>query len=318
MSSRHRLEVLLAVAVVVLGALWVRAVYVPSFADRHVAASEQRYHFDVGDPGPWFSAWSLGDGQAFALIALDPTGHKLDDEVKISAYRFTRAGYGWAVWAASLGRARAVPYALAAVGALAVIANLVLAVHLRGRIGPRAWLLMLNPALYIGFAGDTSEPMGVLFLGLAMASGSWVAAVFLGVTRPTFLVGLWGRWKMFLPGVVGAGVVAAYGILVLQPRLLAPGGGLALPLVGYFQRWSISGALLCVAALATLFVGVRSGDWAWVLSAALVLCFGVEVLTNPVNAWRTAGFLPVLWAFGPRYELATTTLSRGGTEAAVG
>ena len=36
--------------------------------------SELRYDFDVGEPGPWFSDWSLGDGQAYVMIALDPSG----------------------------------------------------------------------------------------------------------------------------------------------------------------------------------------------------------------------------------------------------
>lgn len=316
MPSRHRLEIILAAAVVVLGALWVRAIYVPPFADRQVTASEERYHFDVGEPGEWFSAWSLGDGQAYVLIALDPSGHKLDEEVKISAYRFTRAGYGWAVWAVSLGRAEAVPYALALVGALAVIANLVVAIMLYRRLGPRAWVLILNPALYIGFAGDTSEPLGLLFLTLGIAYASWIAAFLLGVTRPTYLAALWGRWKTFLPGVAGAVLLLAYGLLVLKPRVLAPGGGLALPFVAYFERWSVWGGLLAVAAIATLVVGVRSRDWAWVVCSALVLCFGVEVLANPVNAWRTAGFLPVLWAFGPGYDPATASAPSVDSEPA--
>lgn len=313
--SNRRLEIVLATAVVLLGALWVRAIYVPSFADRHVAASEDRYHFDVGEPGDWFSAWSLGDGQAYVLIALDPSGHKLDEEVKISAYRFTRAGYGWAGWVFSLGKAEAVPYALALVGALGLIANLVLAVMLRGRMGPRAWLLILNPALYVGFAGDTSEPLGLLFLTLALGSASWVAAVLLGVTRPTYLVALWGRWRTFLPGVASAVLLVAYGVLVLQPRVIAPGGGLALPFVAYFEQWSIWGVLLGIAALGTLAFGLRARDWAWVLGSALVLCFGVEVLANPVNAWRTAGFLPVMWAFGPGYVPAVVSSSPVATES---
>lgn len=311
------MEIVLAAAVVLLGALWVRAIYVPSFADRHVAASEERYHFDVGEPGEWFSAWSLGDGQAYVLIALDPTGQKLDEEVKISAYRFTRAGYGWAGWVFSLGKSEAIPYALALVGALAVIANLVFATLLRGRIGPRAWLLILNPALYVGFAGDTSEPLGLLFLTLALGSASWVAAVLLGVTRPTYLVALWGRWKTFLPGVAAAALLVAYGVFVLRPRVIAPGGGLALPFVAYFQQWSIWGVLLAIAALGTLAFGLRARDWAWVLGSALVLCFGIEVLANPVNAWRTAGFLPVMWAFGPGYVPAAVSASSvvtGSTE----
>lgn len=308
---------MLAAAVVAVVAFWARAVYVPPFADRHVAASEEKYHYDVGIPGEWFSAWSLGDGQAYVLIALDPTGDKLAEEVEISAYRFTRAGYGWATWVFSLGRARLVPYALAVVGGLAVVANLAVAVRLRERLGPRAWILLINPAVYMGFAGDTSEPLGVLFLTLAMSTGSWVAAVALGVSRPTYLAALWGRWRTFLPGLAGTVLIVTYGLLALRPERLLPGGGLALPLVAFVRNWSIWGTLLAASALATLVVGWLRRDWAWALSALFVLCFGVEVLVNPTNAWRTAGFLPVLWAFGPNYERGPAVTGNVGSEATV-
>ena len=201
MPRRYRLEIILVVAIVAVVAVYVRWAYIPSFSDRHVEISEEKYDFDVGEPGPWFSAWSLGDGQAYVLIALDPTGGKLAEEIPEAGYRFARAGYGWAGWAVSLGRADFVPYALALVGAVCLVGVLALAVRMRPVLGPRSWLMVLNPALFIGFAGDTSEPMGILFLAMALAWDSWVSAIFLGVTRPTFLVALWGRWKLFLIGV---------------------------------------------------------------------------------------------------------------------
>jgi hypothetical protein len=54
-----------------------------------------------------------------------------------------------------------------------------------------------------------------------------------------------------------------------------------------------------------MIVGVRQRDMAWVVGGFFVLCFGGDVTVNPANAWRAAGFLPVLWAFGP----AVTTLA---------
>jgi len=56
------------------------------------------------------------------------------------------------------------------------------------------------------------------------------------------------------------------------------------------------------AATVTLILGLRQRDWTWVLVAIFVFAFGNDVTLNPINAWRAAGLLPVLWAFGPGYE----------------
>jgi hypothetical protein len=70
-------ELLLVIAIVVVVALYVRWDAIPVFPDRHIAGFEETYGVNVGDPGPWFSAWALGDGQAYALIGIDPTGQTL-------------------------------------------------------------------------------------------------------------------------------------------------------------------------------------------------------------------------------------------------
>lgn len=68
-------EGLLVLAIVVIVAGFVRWDAIPAFPDRHVAGFEETYRVDVVDPGPWFSAWALGDGQAYALIGIvNPTG----------------------------------------------------------------------------------------------------------------------------------------------------------------------------------------------------------------------------------------------------
>lgn len=77
----------------------------------HVEVSEQKYEFEVGEPGKWFTAWSLGDGQAYAMIAADPSGELLATNISEAGYRFARAGFRagclggvtwlsrqWAVW----------------------------------------------------------------------------------------------------------------------------------------------------------------------------------------------------------------------------
>lgn len=303
MLQGHRLEIMLACAVVVLLAFLVRREYIPPFPERQVQVSEEKYDYDVGEPSQWFSAWSVGDGQAYVLIALDPSGRKLAEEIPEAGYRYARAGYGWTGFLVSFGRDHFVPQALAIVGALAMLGVLAMAISLRGRVGPRAWLLVLNPALYIGFAGDTSEPLGIFLLVLGLATSSWLAAALLGVTRPTYLISLWGRWRVFLLGLGAASVVALYGLVVFGLEAMVPDAGrLGLPLVAYFTEPNVWGLVLLVLALLTVVVGVRARDWAWLLAGVFVLCFGHLVVEDPINSWRAAGFLPVLWAFGPRFD----------------
>lgn len=302
MIRKHRFEITLVVLIVAVVAIYVRWDAIPAFPDRHVAGFEDTYGVEVGDPGPWFSAWALGDGQAYALIGVDPTGESLAAEIREAGYRFARAGYGWAVWVVSLGRDEAVPYALAAVGVLSLVGVAIVAIRLRPRLGPRSWLMVLNPALYIGFAADTSEPMGVLFLVIALGAGGWWAVGLLGVTRPTFLVTLWGRWRQLAFGAAAAVALAVYSFVSFGAEAMIPSGGrLGLPLHAYLEHPSVWGLLLAIAAIATLAFGVKDRDWSWILAAVFILCFGLDVLRDPVNAWRASGFLPVLWAFGTNH-----------------
>lgn len=177
------------------------------------------------------------------------------------------------------------------------------AAGMRSTLGLRSWLMVANPAVFIGFAGDTSEPMGALFLAIALATGSWLAAAVLGVTRPTFLVAMWGRWRHLVAGVAAAVALAVYSSVAFGIDAIVPDSGrLGFPFWSYVEYASIWGILLAVAALATVVVGVRRRDWTWILAGVFTLCFGSDVLRDPVNAWRAVGFLPVMWAFGPGYE----------------
>jgi hypothetical protein len=311
MIRKHRFEIVLVVLIVLTVALYVRWDAIPVLPDRHIAGFEETYGVNVGAPGPWFSAWALGDGQAYALIGIDPTGQTLAEEIREAGYRFARAGYGWAVWAVSLGQPELVPYALAIVGSLSLVALVALVIRLRPALGPRIWLIVFNPALFIGFAADTSEPMGILLLAVVLSWGGWWAASLLGVTRPTFLVALWGRWKQLAFGLLGAVGLGLYSLIVFGLEAMIPSGGrLGLPFHAYFEYLSVWGLLLAGAAAVTVAVGARMRDWSWVLAGVFVLCFGSDVLRDPVNAWRAAGFLPVLWGFGPDFRsiprLATT------------
>ncbi len=299
MIKEHRLEVALVVLIVLTTAVFLRWNAIPTYWDRHIAGFEEEYRVEVGRPGPWFSAWSLGDGQAYAAIGIDPTGQTLAAVVDETGYRFARAGYGWAVWATSLGQATLVPYALAVVGALALLAALAVAIRVRPSLGPRAWLIVVNPALFIGFAHDTSEPMGIALLAAGFAGAAWWLSGILGVTRPTFLVALWGRWRQLALGAFTFVALSIYSTLAFGVDAMIPDGGrLGAPLYAYIVHPSVWGLLLGGIAVVTLLIGVKEKDWIWVLVGTFVLCFGTDVLRDPINAWRAAGLLPVVWAFG--------------------
>lgn len=303
MLKASKREVILVTLLVVLVAFYARSIAIPTFSDRHVVVAEEKYDYDVGDPGPWFSAWSLGDGQAFAMIALDPTGGKLGSEISESGYRFARAGFGWLVWSLSLGDAEAIPYALGLASALSVLGVLLSAIWLRPTIGPRAWLILVNPALYIGFSADTSEPLGIFFLVVAIGTGAVWAAAALGVTRPTFLIAMIGRWRGLGWGLLSAAVLSVYGIVVFGLQAMIPDGGrVGLPLAAYLEFPTWQGWTLAAVAMATVVWGALKRDLSFVAAGVFILCFGSDVLREPANAWRAAGFLPVLIAFGPGYE----------------
>lgn len=300
MLRERTTEVLLVALIVLVAAIGLRTSYQPVDPEVSIDRFESLFDLDVGNPQAWFTTWSYGDGQVYALIAADVSGQKLADHVLEPAYRFARAGFGWLAAALSLGQPELIPYALALAGGLSLSGVLVLAIQLRGRIGPRAWWVVLNPALFIGFAGDTSESLGVFLLVAAMGWGSSMSAVLLGVTRPTFLISVWGRWRLFLSGATGVAALAGYSLIAFGRDGFAPiMGSLAFPFTSYIEHLSMAGVVLAVAALGTVVVGAWTRDLAWILAGAFVLSFGFEVLRDPVNAWRAAGFLPVMWAFGP-------------------
>jgi hypothetical protein len=302
MQSEHRFEVVAISVIVLLTAFYVRAEYIPPWAGENLKIAEEKWDLPVSGVSAWFSAWTLGDGQAFAVIAADPLGLEFGDDLKDPGYRYQRAGYSWLVWAGSAGQPGLIPYAMAAVGGLAVIGTLILAISLRKRLGSAAWFLVLNPALYIGFAGDTAEPLAILFLGLALASSRPWAGAALGVTRPDYLLALLGRWKTFAYGVAAAALVVGYALIRFGFGSLFPPDArlFGLPLAGYLETPTLAGWALAILALATVVIGARHRNWTWVVVGVYVLCFSYTVVLDPVNAWRAAGLMPVLWAFGPR------------------
>jgi hypothetical protein len=198
-------------------------------------------------------------------------------------------------------------------GAIFVASNFILASKVRERLGLRAWLMVANPALYIGFAGDTAEPMAMFFLGLALAVGAVWAGAVLGVTRPDWLIATLWRWKPFLGGVAAAVLLGLYAVAIFGfDGMVATAGRLGVPFGGYLAHPSAAGWLLAAFALATVARGLQRRDWAWVAVGTFVLCFSDDVLMAPVNAWRVAGLIPVLWAFGTGAAHPFTQPAEGG------
>ena len=314
-----RREILAVTLIVLMGAVLVRALYIPPAAEQHVEAAEERFGLDLAEPNRWFSAWAIGDGQAFALIATDPSGRLLADAVDSEAtYRFSRAGFGWLAWASSLGNEMWVAYGLGIASVLSLGLVLATTIRERLRLGSRAWLIILNPALYLGLGGDTAEPLAIALLTLAIGSGSVLAAALLGMTRPTYLVGLLGRWRLLSWGLVAAIGLTAYSLVQFGADRFVPSGGrVGLPLVAYFEHPSWAGFALLGLAVTTLVIGLKHRNWGWVGAALLVLCFGADVTRDPVNAWRAAGMLPVLWAFGVNYVPDSATAAKREDPVAV-
>jgi hypothetical protein len=303
----------------VLIALVYRYSWIPGSWETLLRDIETSIGLPVSGVGRWFSAWAAGDGQAFAVIAVDPLGLDQGWVLMDPAYRYGRAGFGWLAWAASLGQHAWVPYGMATVGAVSVAVLFFLAQRLHPLLGMRSWLMVLNPAVFIAFAGDTAESLAMLALAWSLASGQAWASAALGTIRPTFGVALIGRWRMFIWAAAAAVIFGGLWILRFGFDWGQYGGRLGPPLVGYFDDLSLQSALLGAFAVLTLVRGLRHRDWAWMASAVFILCFREDVLGAGHNAWRAAGMLFVLWAFGPGYSIAVgrRVLFRRRSEAAM-
>lgn len=143
------------------------------------------------------------DGVYFYAIARDPLArgeaHHLIDR---AAYRYGHAGYGWLAWLASGGRAPAVPAALLGLGLAGAAVAAAAASLLSRELGWSGWgglLVALNPGIVYATTVDTSEPVGLAVLALALVA-----------------------WLRAKHGRAGAWLVAA--CLMKEPFLLVPAG----------------------------------------------------------------------------------------------
>jgi hypothetical protein len=269
----------------------------------HYSVLEELTGIDFGTWPNVFYTGGGGDGEVFAVLAADPLGSGPSQLIPVVIHRFLRIGFAWLAWAFSLGQEQFVLPALFTVGLLAVSGVGFMSGFLRERLGLKSWALLISPAVYIGFMGDTVEPLGTLLLVLSLtASGIWAAAA-LGISRPTYAVALVGKWKL----------LSAAAAVVIVIRLLAVGlfggsifesidGSFSLPFVAYFDHASVVGFLVLAGAVVTIGVGVMRRDLAWVAAGMFVAMLGGPITDNPINAVRAAGMLPVLWAFGPNWR----------------
>ena len=297
----RRDELVLVSLILVIACVFAVTVWIPANWEAGLLRAESLWDIPVSGVGPWFSGWTFGDGQAFAVIAVDPLGADLGTSLGDPGYRYMRAGFGWAAWALSLGQPQFVPYAITVVGLISVVLLFFLAWKLRQIVGPSAWLLCLNPVVFVALARGTAESLGSLLLAAAMLSGgAWWAAA-LGVVRPSYLLGLAARFRLLQPGLLVCATVVLLSAWRFGWDISQYMGRLTIPGLGYLQAADIGSWIVFVVALVTLIVGVRRRDWSWVASGLFIICLSPDVVESFRNSWRAAGVLPVLWAFGPGF-----------------
>lgn len=258
------------------------------------------------DFGQWpdiFYTSGNGDGEVFAVLAVDPLGSGPSQLIPSVVYRYGRIGMSGLAFMLSFGRELLVLPALFIIGLSAVGTVGFLSGFWRQRFGPRSWALVLNPAMYIGFMGDTAEPLGVLLLALGLVGSGYWAAVALGVTRPTYGTALFGRWRLLSVLVATAITIRLSAVWIFGGSIfdvssdsLGSSNNFGPPAIAFFAQPSVVGFLVLASGVFTLLFGAIRRDLAWIVSGALVVALGEAVTANPLNAVRAAGMLPVLWA----------------------
>ena len=268
---------------------------------------------DVYGEMPFFLLWTRGDGQTYVTMAADIELQGPAQRLLIPSYRYTRVGYAWLGRIFALGRVAWVPVGLMLVNLISLAAIGALTGRLAHRFGERSYLALLNPGLYLAFATDTAEPLGMLLLMVGVLSGSVllanIASFALGTVRPSFGLALPARDRN-LGRVIGS--IAGGALLIRVIALLGiqdnatPIETMAVPLTGYLETVSseplsewIGAAVLLIAVLATAIVGGFSRrGWvriAWLANALLLISLGPAALVD-LNWARAAVVLPILWA----------------------
>ncbi len=279
---------------------------------------------------PFFLLWTRGDGQAFVALASDLDLDGAAQELAVPTYRYARVGYAWLGRAAGLGKVSLVPVGLMMVNGLALFALGLLSSRLASSHGWAAYLLAANPALYVGFASDTAEPLGVLLLVAAIVAsskkvGRWSAG-WLAAVRPTLATALPARrgdlpLTLVIFGAVAVGI-RIIGMVGLGGDTTIPPSTVVVPVTGYLEAWrsmsagaAVVASIPLAAGLATCAIGIISKrGWmrlAWLASGLLVVMLGSGVLHNPFNWTRAAAALPALWVVSSLPATTGTNLEPG-------
>lgn len=297
LSDERVRDGLFAAVIAVVAALTIRFLSASPLDYLHYSVLSDLTGIDFGQWPDVFYTSGNGDGEVFAVLAVDPFGSGPSQMIPSVVYRYLRIGMSWLAFVLSFGQEGLVLPALLAIGLSAVATVGFLSGFWRQRFGVRSWALVLNPAMYIGFVGDTAEPLGILLLVFALVGTGYWAAVALGVTRPTFGVALLGRWQPLSVLVVTTIVVNIAAALIFDGSILdSPTRSFAFPAIGYFNEPSVVGFLVLASGAFTLLRGIFRRDLAWIVSGLLVVALGEAITLNPLNAVRAAGMLPVLWA----------------------
>lgn len=295
---RHLIFAVLVVALVIL--LRVAITGPDDLVD--LGSFEQATGTSIGPESPFFAAGLNGDGATMAVIAIDPLGRDEGWLLRQPSYRYARFGYPWLAGAVVAWQSRLALLGLAGVGLLTVGFLAYVASCLEERIGWRAWLLVVNPALLLGVVGDTAEPIALVFFSLALLAMPGGFGAVLAVLRPSYLVGLTSRLKYLVPAILVAVAAKVVWSLHFGESIFSGASNVGWPLAGIVQSPSAVGWTVMVSGVATAAIGVYRRDLGWLFGGAFVLFFARVVVDTPTNAVRAAGYLPILWALGPNYR----------------
>lgn len=302
-SPRMRYGLIAAMALVLM-AVMVRAVVATPADHRHFEVVEGLTNLDFGSWPYFFYTSGGGDGEIFAVLAADPLGFDASQSIPHVIYRYSRVGSSLLAWIISLGRDALVLPALAFVGLVSIAGVGFLAGYHRERLGAKAWLLILNPALLNGFIGDTAEPLAIFLLTLILVgSGNALAPIGLAITRPTYAASLVERTRPLVIAIGAAVAVRLFAWWRFSGSIFdSPDSVFAPPLMAYLSEPGIVSIFVGLAAVGTLAMGITNKNWTWLASGAFVTCIGPAVLAHPVNLVRAAGMIPVVWALVPLHR----------------
>jgi hypothetical protein len=223
----------------------------------------------------------LGDGQAYAEIARDPTLARpaaFRFGPHSAAYRFGRPLFGELVWALSLGRPGNVTATMAAVCIVATGAAGAALASLIARRGGNPWLgagVAFLPGAWSATTGLTSET-------LALAFGTWGVVLWMRHRRPT-------------PAVV---VLFSLAVLTRETMLLVP-----IALVAWSwhrsrdaRRAHLAMVAVPAAVLGAWYVVVYARFDAWPFASGPKGAFGLPFtgIFHALSGW--SGSLPDLFA----------------------